>query len=327
MSEKIDAENIVVQLRERTEEANMHEYLKSAFGGYTKKSVNEYFSTLRKQQLAMQESFKRNLEEVLLEKETLRNDYDCILISYNELSLKYDNLAESIKSVEFQENEYSFDEFLSLKKTIAVLEEELKKTIKEKENLIAVIDKQKRDTAKLYEKLEQSAKEKEAQNQLILSEKMNSKKLRDEIISISNKLDEEKKEVKYLKYTLSEEKYTELNSQIVHLTEQLTALTEVSKTQNEENLLKDKTISSLNEEIYLLKERLNTTQQTEQLLNLQNNKLLLANEELKNTLQHEYKKLIDSINEKSDLKIEKLMAQQNLREAELKLSSIEIKET
>lgn len=325
MSDRIDNENIVGQLRERTEEADMHEYLKSTFGGYTKKSVKEYFIHLRKQHLAMQENFKRNLDTVLREKEILRNDYDIILARCNKLSLEYDNLAESIKSIELQNN-YSPEEFFALKKNTAVLEEELKKTIGEKESLKNTINRLNKEISELNANIELLNKELKAQEQILLSEKQESRKLRDEIIEISRMLNDEKNEVKYLKSTLSEGKYTQLNSQIAQLTQQLNSLTEIAKTQTEESNLKYQTIASLNDEVSVLKERLNSMQKTEQMLTTQNNKLLSSNEALKNELEKEYKKSVDLINEKSGLIVDKLVAQQNLRDAEMRLAAMEIKE-
>ncbi len=323
MNDKIDNENIVGQLRERTEEADLHEYLKSTFGGYTKKSVKEYFSNLRKQHLAAQENFKRNLDAVLREKEILRNDYDIILDRYNKLSLEYDNLTESIKTIELQ-NDYSPEKFIAFKKNAAVLEEELKKAEGENESLKNTINLLNKEMHELNENIKLSNKELEAQNQVLLAEKQESRKLRDEIIEITRRLNDEKNEVKYLKNTVSQEKYTQLNSQIAQLNQQLSALTEVAKRHAAEGTLKDRDIASLNDENSFLKERLDLMQKTEQMLTLQNNKLLSANEALKNVLEKEYKKSIDLINEKSGLIIDKIIAQQNLSEAELKLAAMEI---
>ena len=74
---------------------------------------------------------------------------------------------------------------------------------------------------------------------------------------ISNKLKEEKNEVKYLKGTISDGKFEELNSKIGQLLTQLSAQTEVNKKLNSENSLKDSTIDSLNDEISLFKEKTN----------------------------------------------------------------------
>lgn len=319
-----DAENIVGQLREKTEDADMNEYLKSTFGGYTKKSVKEYFNLLRKQHQSAQEIFKRNLGTVFQEKETLRNDYDVILSRYNKLSTEYDNLTESIKSIELQKCDFSLDEFLSLKKGAVALEEELKKINGENESLNKTIKQLNSDVTDLKSTIELSNKEIDAQRQLLLAEKQSSRKLRDEIIDISRRLDDEKNEVKYLKGTINEGKYTQLNFKISELSEQLSSLIEVNKMQAEENSLKEHTITELNDEISLLKQRLDSVQKSEQIINLQNNKLLSANEALKNTLEQEYKKSINLINEKSSVVIDKLIAEKNLRDAEARLASMEI---
>ncbi|MDW5298702.1 MAG: hypothetical protein SA378_00970 [Sedimentibacter sp.] len=318
-------DNIVNQLREKTEAADMHKHLKNTFGGYTKKSVQEYFNLLRKQYQTAQENFNRNLEAVFQEKESLRNDHEVIINRYNKLSLEYDNLTESIKTIELLDTEYSQEELLSLQKNTVALEEELKKLNEENNSLNNITSKLNKDVSDLNFSLELSNKEAEAQKQLLISEKQESRKLRDKIIAISRQLEEEKNEVKYLKNTMSEGKFTQLNSKISELSEQLSALTEVNKIQAAENSLKEQTIVELNEEISLINQRLSSSQKSEKIISLQNNKLLSANEELKNALEEEFKKSINMINEKSSAITDKLIAEQSLRDAEARLAAMEIK--
>ena len=43
-----EEKNIVEMIRDKSEEADLNQLLKSSFGGYTKKSVQEYLSRVRK---------------------------------------------------------------------------------------------------------------------------------------------------------------------------------------------------------------------------------------------------------------------------------------
>ena len=53
------SDNLVKSLREKTEEADLGTILKTTLGGYTRKSVREYISLLRRQQYDMQQSFSQ----------------------------------------------------------------------------------------------------------------------------------------------------------------------------------------------------------------------------------------------------------------------------
>lgn len=58
--------------------------------------------------------------------------------------------------------------------------------------------------------------------------------------------------------------------------------------------------------------------------NLQNDKLIIANELLRTKLEEEYKKTIGLINEKADVVMDRLIAQKKLSEAEAKKASLEL---
>lgn len=65
------SDNLVKTLREKTEEADLDTILKTTLGGYTRKSVREYVSMLRRQQYDMQQSFSEELQLSQTERERL----------------------------------------------------------------------------------------------------------------------------------------------------------------------------------------------------------------------------------------------------------------
>lgn len=67
-------DNLVEMLREKTEEANLDTILKTTFGGYSRKSVQEYIAMLRRCQNDMQQSFTEKLELVQAEKDRLAGE-------------------------------------------------------------------------------------------------------------------------------------------------------------------------------------------------------------------------------------------------------------
>lgn len=316
--------NIVGMLRDKTEEADLNQVLKSSFGGYTKKSVQEYFSVIRKQQQTSQQTFSKNLQTLFEEKESIKKNNETLLARYNKLLAEYDNLSESLKNIKIDDSEISAKDVVSLKSRIVSLEEENKKTEGEKKSLEKIIDQLNRDKSDLENSLKRSKEETKAQLELFKSERNDSITLRDTIADISRQLEEEKNEVKYLKGIMSEGKYAELNSNIDELNQQLSTQTDVISKLNAQNILKDNTIEILNDEIAAFKHRLNSMLESVQGLNLQNDKLMVANEMLKEKLHEEYKKSIDLINEKAYVSIDKLIAQKKLGSAESKIVSLEM---
>ena len=59
-------------------------------------------------------------------------------------------------------------------------------------------------------------------------------------------------------------------------------------------------------------------------LNIQNEKLMSSNETLKNHLEKEYKNTIMLINEKSDVLIDKFIAQRKLNDSEMEFSLLKL---
>jgi chromosome segregation ATPase len=315
--------NIVGILRDK-DEVDVDGILKTTFGGYTKQSVQEYLSLVHKQQQTTKETFSKNLQTLFDEKEELRKNNETLQARLNKLSSEYDNLAGSLKNIVLDDSEYSAQSVLELKNKMVSLEEQIKVTDRENYSLERKTEQLNNEIDELKTKLAVSIQEYEAQKEMLKSEKLELKKQRDIVADISNKLEEEKNEVKYLKGTVSDGKFAELNSKIGQLSTQLSAQTQVNSKLNEEITLKDKTIDSLNDEVSLLKEKTNNLMKTLQEYNIQNDKLLVANEALDYQLQEEYKKTIALINEKSNITIDRLIAQKNLSVAEAKIAVLEV---
>lgn len=70
------SDNLVKSLREKTEEADLDTILKGSLGGYTRKSVREYLSMLRRQQHDLQQSFAEELQLAQTDRERLSLELD-----------------------------------------------------------------------------------------------------------------------------------------------------------------------------------------------------------------------------------------------------------
>lgn len=319
-----EEKNIVEMIRDKSEEADLNQLLKSSFGGYSKKSVQEYLSRVRKQQQSTKETFQKNLQTLFEEKESLRKSNESLIARNNKLSAEYDNLSESLKSIKLEESQYSAKDVLNLKSNIVSLEEEAKVLQGEKMSLDKKIQQLTHTIDDLNLNLQRSKEETVAQKEMLKVERQETKKQRDMVADFSRQLEEEKMEVKYLKSTMTEGKFADLNSKVNELHEQLTNQTEVIEKLNSSNKTKDKTIDILNDEIAGLKQRLSSMIQTLQSSNLHNDKLLVTNDLLKTQLEEEYKKSINLINEKANIAVEKIAVQNNLSAAESKLTSMEL---
>lgn len=314
---------VIELLRDKTDETDFNNVLKKSFGGYTKQSVQEYMAIVRKQQQQTKETFSRNLQTLFEEKETMRNNYETLLARHNKLAVEYDNLAESLKHIQV-DDAVSIKDVMSLKSNIVSLEEEVKVTKREKQSLEREIDHLNNEISNLTKKLEHSKQETEAHKEMLKAERAETKKQRDMVADISKQLEDEKREVKYLKSTVAEGKLAELNSKVDELTAQLMTQTNVIKQLNAQIDLKDKTINTLNDEIAVLKQKFGNVVESLKNANLQNDKLIIANELLRTQLEEEYKKTIGLINEKADVVMDRLIAQKKLSEAESKKASLEL---
>jgi len=319
-----EEKNIVEMIRDKSEEADLNQLLKSSFGGYTKKSVQEYLSRVRKQQQSTKETFQKNLQTLFEEKESLRKSNESLIARNNKLSAEYDNLSESLKSIKLEESQYSAKDVLNLKANVVSLEEEAKVLQGEKMSLEKRIQQLSHIIEDLTLNLQRSKEETAAQKEMLKIERQETKKQRDMVADFSRQLEEEKLEVKYLKSTMTEGKFADLNSKVNELHEQLITQTDIIEKLNSNNKTKDKTIDVLNDEIAGLKQRLSSMIQSLQSSNLHNDKLLVANDLLKTQLEEEYKKSINLINEKANIAVEKIAVQNNLSVAESKLTSMEL---
>lgn len=318
-----DNKNIVELLRDNNE-ADLDGVLKTIFGGYTKQSVQEYLSVIHKQQQASKETFQKNLQTLLNEKETIRKSYETLQARFNKLSAEYDNLSNSLKDIVLDDSEFSAKNVVELKNKMVFLEEETKVTNRENYSLEKKNEQLINEIEDLKNKLNISNQEYEAQKEMLKSERLELTKQRDIVADLSNMLEEEKNQVKYLQGTVSDGKFAELNSKISELSTQIFTQTEVNKKLNLATASKDRAIDSLNDEVSFLKGKTANLLKSLQESNIQNDKLLVANEALNYQLKDEFQKSITLLNEKSNITIDRIIAQKNLSIAEAKIAALEM---
>jgi len=324
MTDKIDDIGMIETLRLKSEEIDMDQYLKTKLGGYTKQSVLEYLNALRKQQQTTADTFYRNLQTVYNEKETIKKNNEALQYRLNKIESEYKNLSESMMAVQLDHSDFTMQDILALKNTNAAMEEELKKNDIEKASLDNNIKHLNQTFDDLTERLKQSEHEISAAKEVIITEKQESKELRDKVAKLSIVIEDKMDEVKYLKALQSEGQVAELTSQVNSLTNQLMTQTEVMAGLNSEVSIKEKAIETLTAQTGLQKNMLDDLNKTIEELQNQNEKLLSANTAFTKQLQDNCTKTIDLIHEKSDITIEKIIANRRLDEANSKIAKLEI---
>jgi len=324
MTDKIDDIGMIETLRLKSEEIDMDQYLKTKLGGYTKQSVLEYLNALRKQQQTTADTFYRNLQTVYNEKETIKKNNEALQYRLNKIESEYKNLSESMMAVQLDHSDFTMQDILALKNTNAAMEEELKKNDIEKASLDNNIKHLNQTFDDLTERLKQSEHEISAAKEVIITEKQESKELRDKVAKLSIVIEDKMDEVKYLKALQSEGQVAELTSQVNSLTNQLMTQTEVMAGLNSEVSIKEKAIETLTAQTGLQKNMLDDLNKTVEELQNQNEKLLSANTAFTKQLQDNCTKTIDLIHEKSDITIEKIIANRRLDEANSKIAKLEI---
>jgi hypothetical protein len=87
-------ETTIGQIRQRTEEEELRQRLKSTVGGYSKSSVMEYLAEIRKQQQTSYETFNQNMQALLEEKENLKADNEKLLMQVAQAKAEFQKTAE-----------------------------------------------------------------------------------------------------------------------------------------------------------------------------------------------------------------------------------------
>lgn len=320
MAEEI---NIVEALRSKAEWLDMDQYLKTKMGGYTKQSVLEYLNVLRKQQQATAETFYQNLQTLHNEKEELRKINESLQYQIKKTEAEYQNLKSSMMTTP-ADADYSLEDIISLKNTIAAQEEEIYKIKDEKaflENRIDMLTLSLNDQA---QKIKIAEQEIAAAKEIIIREKKETKEQRRRVAELYLILEEKTDEIKYLQALLSEGEIAELRMKVGRLSDQLLTQTEVMENLNNDISLKDNIIETLTAETQLQKQRIADLSKTVENLQKQDDKLIFANKMLADKLQEDYKKNIDLIIEKSDIMIEKIVSMHRLDEANSKIAMLEL---
>lgn len=208
--------DIVETLRLKSEEADMKQYLKSNINGYTKKSVHEYLSILRKQQQSMGDAFNQNQQVLFEEKESLKKDNEALKTRLSQVEAEYRVLTEEIRKMNQRENDFAPSDTKTSDEDMSALKEELNTLVDENNKLTGQTEHKEKIIGELTLKLEESDRERislsrkledqvEAHKNEKLQLEMQVRKKEDIIRDFSVKLEESCREESELLQMLEEE--------------------------------------------------------------------------------------------------------------------------
>lgn len=330
--------NFLDMLRQRTEEEELKQYLKTTVGGYTKNSVMEYLSELRKRQQSSSETFNLNMQTLLEEKENLKSENEKLLMQIAQAKTDFLRLAESRKQQqEAGKAEPTNDNIVYLKNTVPTPEtssmhphvntleiETEKQNFDEMEaelkNEIAVL---KKEISEKDAELEKSKQDISEQKEHLAFEKLESKKQRDLVSELAAAGEELQEELQYMKERFSEDKLQKLNEYIAELTGSLEQQGDIISQLKAQAADKDNKIKTLFDENVAMMKNMELMSNSLDVMTVQNEKLLTANTALAQAFEDENKKVVKLINKISEETVEKLILERKLEET-AKNSSPEI---
>lgn len=312
--------NLVGMLRQRTVEEDLKQYLKSVIGGYTKKSVTEYMNLLHEQQLKYGETFNRNMQAILEEKESLKKENERLLLRSMRVESDYQALAESLKINNLEDPETP----QNVKNMLTGLEAEnrdLKNAGRQLETRIETLE---RKLSETHTELEKSQQEERSRSELLALEKKETNKQRELVSQYTRSIEEFQQEIQHLNTVLSEGALTKLTIKISELMANAALKEEIIDRYKNELLQKSDEIAMLAEENETLRRSIEQIKSTLISLTVQNEKLMSANTALSSSLESENKRIIQLLYEKSEQTVEKLIAARRLDELNMKLSLMQM---
>ena len=280
----------------------------------------EYIQQLREQQLKYAETFNRNMQNILEEKESLKNENEQLQLKITRAESDYHTLSESLKINELEELESSEQDTLALRNGFSALESENRDLKNANRQLQARIEQLEIDASENNSELVKSRQETKSLSELLALEKKENNKQRELVSLYAGIIEELQEEVKRFKTVLSDGEMTKLGIKISELMANASLKEEIIDRYKNELEHKSDELGILTGENESLRYSMDQLKSTIISLTVQNEKLMNANHELSINLETENKRIIQLLNEKSEQTVEKLIAVRKIDELNMKLA-------
>lgn len=327
-------QGVVDFLRDKAAEENLDEILKTSMGGYTKKSVQEYVSQLRKQQLAASRRFEDDMKGLLAEKESLKEEIKRLEVNYNKREAQYRTLADRFEEFQKTETYESAENLIELKRRLAGQEDQTAALEAEKLMLEQKLEQLKTQTEEVNDELEQKVQELRLVKDMLREEKgkhtLSLKQLRE----VTSEHAAAQEELAFLREQISDGAVGKLKKRITALQADVKSQEELLKERLEEIQAKEQQIQAnvlqnemSQKQVKMLEQKMEQVQQTADLVTEQNLQLEAYQKELTEKLQEMFQNNLDMLHKQSLLNLENMRLSRKLDELSRGIvSAEEIKE-
>lgn len=316
-------------LRDRAEE-NLDDVLKSSMGGYTKKSVQDYITQLRRQQQTAGRRFNEDMKNVLAEKEALKEELTRVKARLSSKEAQYLALSESLQEYRQAEEEYSVENVVDLKRQLAKQEDTISTLNSEKQLLEQKQSQAEQYIEELKKELEQQGQEHNLTKELFHEEKRKSKQAIQQVQEMSSQLTIAQDEISFLKEQLSEGEIAKLKENVDKLQKELRVQQELLEQRKKELNMREQQIQSdakqldmKDNQVKRMKGKVEKLQQIVDQMTEENQQMEAYQQELTEKLQEEFQKNLEMLYAKSKLQLENLKLSQKLDDRKQELPAVE----
>ena len=306
-------ENGVVDfLRDRAEE-NLDDVLKSSMGGYTKKSVQDYITQLRRQQQAAGKRFNEDMKSVLAEKETLKEELKRMKVRLSKKEAQYRALSESLQEYRQADESENVENVVELKRQLAKQADTISTLETEKQLLEQKQEQAEQCLEEVKKELDKSVQEHRLTKDILHEEKRKGMRTLKQVQDLSSQMTIAQNELGFLREQTSEGAVGKLKETIQDLQNELKIQQEILEQRKNELEVKEQQIQSNVQQsemkeiqVKMLEEKAEKLQQTVELVTVQNQKLEAYQQELLLKLQEVFQNNLEILHEKSELHLENL---------------------
>ena len=296
--------NVVDILRDKNDEADLDRVLKSQMGGYTKKSVMDYVAQLKRQQQASAQTFNRDMQALLDEKEQLLAENAKLKTRLTKAVTDYKTLSDNVATVKVGESSLSVDDILKLRNHVRVLEKDKQEALNQVKQHERTLEQKQHLVGEKNRLIEQHKQESEMYQGMLAASRTDAEQLRKDISAQATQIEQLQGEVNFFKAIVSDGNVSKLNGRIDELTLNMEKL-------NAELAKRVQELQASMDQIAVLKEQQETNRQINDSLRAsleqavaQNEKMEAVNSMLHEELEQQMQEGLRMLRAQSELKVE-----------------------
>ena len=196
--------NVVDILRDKTDEADLDQILKTQMGGYTKKSVQDYLSRIKRQQQQTAEAFNRDMQAMLDEKEQLKAENTQLKNRLTKVVTDYKMLSDHVASVKAGETNVTMDDVFQLRGHVRVLEKDKQDALAKIKQTERTVEQKQHIIGEKNRLIDQLKQESIMYQEMLSGERSDKEKLQKTVTEQSTEIDQLQGEIHFLKSILTD---------------------------------------------------------------------------------------------------------------------------